>query len=118
VDVVAALGDPVRREILDRLRHGPLAAGDIAAVFDISRPAISRHVRVLRAAGLVVQTDGDADGRRRVYQLDVRPLADLERWLARFRPGLGQALDALETEVHRTRRDRRAARSATTRSTA
>lgn len=110
----------MRREILDRLRHGPLAAGEIAAEFDISRPAISRHVRVLRAAGLVVETGRDADGRRRVYGLDVRPLRNLERWLSRFRPGLAHALDALETEVHRTRRDRRSASepSATARNSA
>jgi DNA-binding transcriptional ArsR family regulator len=112
---MAALADPVRRDILDRLRAGPLAAGELAAAFPISRPAVSRHLRVLRAAGLVVETGEGADGRNRVYRLDARPLQEVERWLAPFRPSWTSALDALETEVHRARRDRRRASDPTTR---
>jgi DNA-binding transcriptional ArsR family regulator len=104
---MAALADPVRRDVLDRLRAGPLAAGEIAAAFPISRPAVSRHLRVLRAAGLVVETGDGPDGRHRVYRLDPRPLQEVERWLAPFRASWASALDALDTEVHRTRRDRR-----------
>lgn len=100
----AAVADPVRRRILERLREGPLTAGQIAGGFEISRPAVSRHLRVLREAGLVAD---EADGRRRVYALRPGPLAELERWLAGFGRGWEQRLDALETEVHRTRRDRR-----------
>jgi DNA-binding transcriptional ArsR family regulator len=109
VDVAGAIADPVRRDILSLLRHGPLPAGDIAARFAISRPAISRHLRVLRESGLVVDRP---DGRRRVYHLDVAPLAEIDAWLAQFRAGWApvlDALDALETEVHRTRRDHRRA---------
>lgn len=111
MDVLGALADPVRREILERLRAGPLAAGEIAGAFEISRPAVSRHVRVLRAAGLVAEVDEPSgDGRARVYRLDSRPLRELDRWLAPFRSSwadLSSSLDALETEVHRARRDRR-----------
>jgi DNA-binding transcriptional ArsR family regulator len=114
VDVAGAIADPVRRDILSLLRQGPLPAGDIAARFAISRPAISRHLRVLRESGLVVDR---ADGRRRVYHLDVAPLAEIDAWLAPFRAESGWApvagaLDALETEVHRTTRDRRRATEA------
>jgi DNA-binding transcriptional ArsR family regulator len=108
VDVAAAIADPVRREILTRLRDGPLPAGAIASRFAISRPAVSRHLRVLRESGLVVD---QPRGRERVYRLDVAPLAELDAWLAQFRGGTwGSRLDALETEVHRTRRDRVRAR--------
>jgi DNA-binding transcriptional ArsR family regulator len=104
--VVGAISDSVRREILVLLRGGSMTAGAIAGRFPISRPAVSRHLRVLREAGLVVDT---ADGRERVYRLDIEPLAEVDAWLAPFRTGWGARLDALETEVHRTRRDRRAA---------
>jgi DNA-binding transcriptional ArsR family regulator len=106
MEVAHAIADPVRREILEMLRPGPLSAGAIAEHFDISRPAISRHLRVLRDCGLVVDSTPDADGRSRLYQLDVTPLRELNSWLAEFRLPLSQALDALETEVHRARRDR------------
>ncbi len=107
-EVAGAIADPVRREILLMLRDAPLSAGQIADRFAISRPAVSRHLRVLRAAGLVHDT---ADGRRRVYTLVTAPLDDLVGWLGRLtRPsGWPQRLDALETEVYRTRRERRPA---------
>ena len=106
--VAGAIADPVRREILLMLRDEPRSAGQIADRFAISRPAVSRHLRVLREAGLVHDT---ADGRRRVYTLDTAPLDELTAWLARLsRPsGWQHRLDALETEVYRTRRERHAA---------
>ena len=107
-EVAGAIADPVRREILLMLRDAPLSAGQIAGRFAISRPAVSRHLRVLREAGLVRDT---ADGRRRVYTLVTAPLDDLAGWLERLtRPsGWQHHLDALETEVYRTRRERRTA---------
>ncbi|MEV0425751.1 metalloregulator ArsR/SmtB family transcription factor [Micromonospora sp. NPDC050495] len=107
-EVAAALADPVRRDILLMVRAQPLAAGQIADRFAISRPAVSRHLRVLREAGLVRDT---VDGRRRVYTLVTAPLDELAGWLARLtRPaGWQHRLDALETEVHRTRRERQRA---------
>jgi DNA-binding transcriptional ArsR family regulator len=104
-EVAGAVADPVRREILLMLRDERLSAGQIAGRFAISRPAVSRHLRVLRAAGLVRDA---ADGRRRVYTLVTAPLDELVEWLARLmRPaGWQHRLDALETEVYRTRRER------------
>lgn len=114
-DVARAIADPVRRQILASLRDGPQPASAIADPFDISRPAISRHLRVLREAGLVSDS---VHGRHRIYALDVAPLASLEDWLTQFRgvdaaprdtatDGWHHRLDALATEVHRTRRERR-----------
>ena len=75
VQSMAALGDPVRRELIDLLARRELAAGEIAGHFPVSRPAISRHLRVLREAGLVtVRTEG----KRRLYRLDPQPLQELD----------------------------------------
>jgi DNA-binding transcriptional ArsR family regulator len=105
VDLVAgAIADPVRREILLMLRAGPLPAGQIAEHFDITRPAISRHLRVLRESGLV---QDETVGRQRVYALDVSGLTELSQWLGQFTSPWSQRLDALETEVYRTRREHR-----------
>jgi DNA-binding transcriptional ArsR family regulator len=106
MEVVTAIADPVRREILAILRAGPLTAGAIAERFAISRPAVSRHLRVLREHGLVID---EPRGRERVYRLDVAPLAELDAWLEQFRDRWRHRLDALDTEVHRTGRDRRRA---------
>lgn len=107
VATAAAVGDPVRREILDLLSGGPQTAGGLAGRFPISRPAVSRHLRVLREHRLVVD---EVRGRERVYRVDPAPLAELERWLARFRTEpisrFEPALDALATEVHRTKQQR------------
>ncbi|WP_278314046.1 metalloregulator ArsR/SmtB family transcription factor [Lolliginicoccus levis] len=108
--VAHAVADPVRREILEMLREASLTAGEIADQFPISRPAVSRHLRILRECGLVSEAPSTNDGRSRVYHLDARPLQELDRWLAGFRFSWSQALDALGTEVYRTQRDRRSAR--------
>ena len=105
MDVFDAVADPVRRRIVVLLAEGPRTAGALAAAFpEISRPAVSRHLRVLREAGLI---EADLVGRERHYRVEHAPLREIERWLAAAR---GQTwdrrLDALETEVHRTRRDR------------
>lgn len=107
--MAGAIADPVRREILLMLRASRLPAGEIAARFDISRPAVSRHLRVLRESGLVRD---ELVGRQRFYSLDPTPLDGLADWLAQFaRPtGWEHRLDALETEVYRTRREHRADR--------
>ncbi|MEV0660763.1 metalloregulator ArsR/SmtB family transcription factor [Actinomadura luteofluorescens] len=106
-DVVRAIADPVRREILVMLRGGRLTAGQIAGRFEISRPAVSRHLRVLRQSGLVRD---ELVGRERLYEIDPAELTHLAAWLAQFvQPrGWEHRFDALETEVHRTRRERRA----------
>jgi len=101
----AAIADPIRRDIMMLLNGSVLSAGEIAERFDVSRPAVSRHLRVLREAGLVVD---EVRGRQRLYRLDTSPLAPLEAWLAQLRADVwSQHMDALETEVYRTRRERR-----------
>ena len=107
-EVAGAIADPVRREILLMLRDAPRSAGQIADRFAISRPAVSRHLRVLREAGVVRDVP---DGRHRVYTLVTAPLDELAGWLGRLTgPSSWQHhLDALETEVYRTRRERRSA---------
>ncbi|MGW6318107.1 metalloregulator ArsR/SmtB family transcription factor [Streptomyces sp. NPDC055099] len=116
--VADAIADPVRREILMMLRPTSLTVGDIAARFVISRPAVSRHLRVLRESGLV---QDQQTGRHRRYSLIRSRLGDLAAWLAQFetqRVDWAQRLAALETEVHRTRRDRNRAEPATDQPTA
>jgi DNA-binding transcriptional ArsR family regulator len=105
-DVAAAIADPVRRAILVMLHEQRLSAGEIAGRFTISRPAVSRHLRVLRESGLVRDT---LTGRQRLYELDASRFAGLIEWLVQFTPASGwePRLDALETEVYRTRRQRR-----------
>ena len=116
MDAFAAIADPIRREILDILRQEPREAGAIARRFPISRPAISRHLRILREAGLV---SADLDGRRRIYRVNASPMAEIDAWLAPYRElsvptsvaasaGTWESrLDALGTEVFRTQRERR-----------
>lgn len=105
-DVAAAIADPVRRDILVMLRQQSLPVGQIADRFTISRPAVSRHLRVLRESGLVRDT---LIGRRRVYELDASRFAGLIEWLDQFTWAASwqRRLDALETEVYRTRREHR-----------
>ena len=104
MEALAALADPTRREIVALLAEGEVAAGELAAHFAVSRPAVSRHLRVLREAGLVRVR---AEGQRRLYVLDPRPLSDLDAWLAPYRRLWAQWLDALDTEIARGRRARR-----------
>ncbi len=101
VEALAALADPVRRELVHLLAHGEVAAGELAGRFPVSRPAVSRHLRVLREAGLVTVR---ADGRRRLYALDPAPLRELDEWLETYRDLWAARLDALDTEIARGRR--------------
>jgi DNA-binding transcriptional ArsR family regulator len=106
MDAVAqALADPTRRDILRMLRDQPVNAGAIAGAFSISRPAISRHLRVLREAGLVRD---EWVGRERAYTLTLSSLVELEAFLAELRaPSRWERrLMALETEVQRVKRRR------------
>jgi DNA-binding transcriptional ArsR family regulator len=106
MDVAAAIADPVRRDIMMMLKSRMMSAGAIAGRFEISRPAVSRHLRVLRECGLVVH---EVRGRQRLYRLDTEPLAPLEKFLVQLqKEHWSSRLDALETEVYRTRRERRA----------
>ena len=81
-DVFQALADPTRRAILGLLRQGSQPVGSIARDFPISRPAISRHLRILREAELVTEIKV---GRNRLYELNAGPLKDVDDWLAHYR---------------------------------
>ena len=104
MEALAALADPTRRALLALLAQGELAAGELAERFPVSRPAISRHLRVLREAGLVRSR---VEGRRRLYALDPRPLRELDDGLEPYRDLWARRFDALDTEMARGRRARR-----------
>lgn len=103
------LGDPVRRRILELLADGECAAGELGAVvqseFGISQPAVSQHLRVLRDNGFATVR---AEGTRRLYAVDAEPLREVDAWLDPYRRFWTQRLDALETELARGKRKRRA----------
>ena len=102
-----ALADPSRRSIVARLARGPVTAGELAAMFPIARPGVSRHLRVLREAGLV---EVRSEAQRRVYSLRPDPLAEIDAWLGTYRVLWEQRLDALHTEIARGKRERRSTR--------
>ena len=108
MDVFVAIGDPVRRSLLEEVAAGPARVVDLAASRPISRPAVSKHLRVLVEAGLVTAEDR---GRERHYALDpagLEPVSALvERLVLGSTPVTAQSLDALATEVRRTVRGRR-----------
>jgi DNA-binding transcriptional ArsR family regulator len=99
-----ALADPSRRVMIERLARGPVTVGELDAMLPIARPGVSRHLRVLREAGLV---EVRQDAQRRVYSLRLEPLAELDDWLAPYRALWEQRLDALHTEITRGKRQRR-----------
>jgi DNA-binding transcriptional ArsR family regulator len=104
VKALEALADPTRRTIVELLAERELSAGELAARFPTSRPAVSRHLRVLREQGLV---QARSEGRRRLYVLDPEPLAELDEWLTRYRGFWANRLDALGVELHRRRKEKR-----------
>jgi DNA-binding transcriptional ArsR family regulator len=102
-----ALADESRRTMLETLTSGPATAGELAALLPIARPGVSRHLRVLREAGLV---EVRQEAQRRVYSLRPEPLAEIDEWLGRYRALWEQRLDALHTEIARGKRERRSTR--------
>lgn len=90
--------------MLAALAEGEATAGELAALVSVSRPGVSRHLRVLREAGLV---DVRQEAQRRIYSLRPRPLAEVDEWLGQYRALWEQRLDALHTEVARGKRERR-----------
>src|SRR6476660_8873586 len=102
--VLQALADPSRRTVLEILRDHPATAGELADALPIARPGVSRHLRVLREAGLV---DVRQDTQRRVYSFRPQPLAEIDEWLDRYRALWDRRLDALHTEIARGKHERR-----------
>ncbi|MFL5971834.1 MAG: ArsR/SmtB family transcription factor [Gaiellaceae bacterium] len=95
-----ALADPTRRRIVELVSEGERSAGEIASAFAISRPGVSKHLRVLREHGVIRSR---SDGTRRLYSLEGEGLVELDDWIRRF---WTNRLDALETELRRGRRGR------------
>jgi DNA-binding transcriptional ArsR family regulator len=91
-----ALADPTRRAVLDLLRAGTRPAGEIARAFPISRPAISKHLKILRRAHLV---DEHREGRHRFYQLNPEPLKTVDQWLDEYRRFWTANLESLKSFV-------------------
>jgi DNA-binding transcriptional ArsR family regulator len=92
MEAAAAIADPIRRRVLELVRDRELPAGELAAQFDVSRPAVSRHLRVLREAGLVRERRA---GKQRLYRADPEPLAELRSWLDDYWAGRLSALRTL-----------------------
>jgi DNA-binding transcriptional ArsR family regulator len=102
--VLRAMADEGRRTLLDSLANGPATAGELAALLPIARTGVSRHLRVLREAGLV---EVHQEAQRRIYSLRPAPLAEVDAWLDRYRRLWEQRLDALHTEVARGKREQK-----------
>jgi DNA-binding transcriptional ArsR family regulator len=96
--VLQALSDASRRTVLEALSDGPATVGELAALLPIARPGVSRHLRVLREAGLV---DVRKEAQFRVYNLRPEPLAEVDEWLRRYRSLWESRLNALHTEIAR-----------------
>jgi DNA-binding transcriptional ArsR family regulator len=100
-----ALADPTRRAVLDLLRGGTRPAGEIARAFPVSRPAISKHLRILRRAHLVEER---REGRNRMYQLNPEPLKSVDQWLEHYRAfwsaSLGNLKAFVEAEYEKEKR--------------
>ena len=102
--VLQALADGSRRTVLEILRDHPASAGELAEALPIARPGVSRHLRVLREAGLV---DVQNDAQRRIYRLRPEALMEVDQWLEDYRALWEQRLDALHTEVARGKKARK-----------
>jgi DNA-binding transcriptional ArsR family regulator len=99
VSAFEALADPTRRRIVELVSEGERSAGEIASAFAISRPGVSKHLRVLREHGVIRSR---SDGTRRLYSLDGEGLVELDDWIRQF---WTNRLDALETELRRGQRE-------------
>jgi DNA-binding transcriptional ArsR family regulator len=96
------LAEPHRRDILDLLRHGERSVNELVAGLGLSQPGVSKHLRILREAGLV---EVRADAQRRLYTLRPQPLEELHRWLEPYRRLWSGQLDALEQHLDRNREE-------------
>ena len=103
---LAALADPTRRGVVALLGERPHRAGEIAEAFDMSRPAMSRHLRVLRDQGLVEETRDQGDARARVYQLRPEPLEDLKTWISEVQRFWDDQLDSFRQLAEKKSREK------------
>lgn len=96
IDTFAALGEPNRLRIVELLRSGPRSVNDIGERLDLNQPQVSKHLRVLREAGLV---DVEARAQQRLYELRAKPLRDLHDWLERYRRLWDERFDAMDKVI-------------------
>lgn len=104
---LTALADPTRRGVIDLLRKKPRRASEIADALSTTRPAMSRHLRVLRKARLVSEQGLEDDARARVYRLEREPFAELRSWLDEVEAFWGEQLQAFKAHAERRARKRR-----------
>ncbi|MBC8068110.1 MAG: transcriptional regulator [Deltaproteobacteria bacterium] len=102
-DTFTALADPTRRAVVELLRRRPQRAGELAVALEMSPPALSRHLKVLRQSGLVLEQRDAEDARARVYRLEPAPFDALRRWLADVESFWQRELDAFKQHAERTR---------------
>ena len=96
-----ALADPTRRHVVNLLRRGPRSAGELAAASNMSAPAMSRHLRVLRRTQLVEERGVEHDARLRIYRLRRKPFADLRAWLEQIETFWKDELEAFKIHAER-----------------
>ncbi|HEY1127232.1 MAG TPA: metalloregulator ArsR/SmtB family transcription factor [Actinomycetota bacterium] len=101
---LAALAEPTRRGVVELLRRKPRRASEIAAALQTTRPAMSRHLRILRRAGLIAEQGLEHDARARVYSLRPEPLTDLRGWLEEVEAFWGEQLRAFKARAERSPR--------------
>lgn len=99
LSVLEVIAEPTRRQILDAVRGGERSVGDLVAAVGMHQPGVSRHLKVLREAGLV---EVRRDAQRRLYRLRPEPLMELDAWLEPYRVEWSNRLDALERHLQRT----------------
>ncbi len=103
-DILAALADPTRRRVVELLHERPRRPGELAARFNVSPPAISRHLRLLRHSGIVEEERDETDARVRIYRIRREPFDDLQTWLDEVGAFWTAQLQALKAHVERKRR--------------
>ncbi len=107
---LSALADPTRRRVVDLLREEPRRAGEIAETFGMSRPAMSRHLRVLRTHGLVEERKDERDARARVYRLRPEPIDELQSWIQEVQRFWDDQLDSFRQSAEQKKHESEAAR--------
>jgi DNA-binding transcriptional ArsR family regulator len=103
---LAALSDPSRRAVVELLRKSPLCSSEIASRLSMSRPAMSRHLRVLRRSGLVEENDDENDARIRLYRLRPERFAELRGWVEEVEAFWGEQLAGFKAHAERRQRRR------------
>lgn len=104
---LTALADPTRRGIVEMLSRRPYRAGELADAFDMSAPAMSRHLRVLRVRGLIEEERAEHDARLRMFRLRAEPFTELSKWLDDVETFWSEQLDSFKAHVARRQRGKK-----------